>query len=218
MTDRGHAYDYPPAVTFQIHDEKVEEYAGAADFLNNSNVNAVSLQHEFGIFGGESGRHIVTLLSRLHMPVVTTLHTVLDAPTDSQRDMLGRIIGASAKLVVMAGKGREILRSVYGVPSGDIEVIPHGIPDVAFVGPQYAKARLGFSGKTVILTFGLLSPNKGIEVMIDAMPAILERCPEAVYVVLGATPPTSLPAREKSTAKSSPPAHALWASNRMSSF
>jgi glycosyltransferase involved in cell wall biosynthesis len=189
MTDRGQAYDYPPSVTLQIKDGNIEDYARAADFLNAGRFDVVCLQHEFGIFGGDAGAHILELLSRLTMPVVTTLHTVLAEPTAAQRWVMGRIVAASSKVVVMANKGRELLRSVYQVPDEKIEVIPHGIPDAAFVGPDAAKARLGFAGKSVILTFGLLSPNKGIEVVIDAMPSILKRRPDAVYVVLGATHP-----------------------------
>src|ERR1700716_3888970 len=123
------------------------------------------------------------------MPVVTTLHTVLAKPTAVQRAVMERIVEASSKVAVMANKGRELLRSVYQVPDDKIEVIPHGIPDAAFVEPEAAKRRLGFSRKPVILTFGLLSPNKGIEVMIDAMPSILKSRADAVYVVLGATHP-----------------------------
>ena len=189
MTDHGQAYDYPPEVARQIRDDNIGEYWRAADFLNAGRFDVVCLQHEFGIFGGEAGGHIVELLSRLTMPVVTTLHTVLAEPTAAQRTVLERIVEASSKVVVMANKGRELLGSVYQVPDEKIEVIPHGIPDVAFVASDAAKAKLGFSGRSVILTFGLLSPNKGIEVMIDAMPSIIRRRPDAVYVVLGATHP-----------------------------
>jgi glycosyltransferase involved in cell wall biosynthesis len=189
MTDHGQAYDYPSSVAFQIKDDNIEEYLRAADFLNAGRFDTVCLQHEFGIFGSEAGAHILVLLSRLTMPVVTTFHTVLAKPTANQRAVMERIVEASSKLVVMANKGRDLLRSVYQVPDDKIEVIAHGIPDVAFVGPDAAKAKLGFGGKSVILTFGLLSPNKGIEVMIDAMPSILKRRPDAAYVVLGATHP-----------------------------
>jgi glycosyltransferase involved in cell wall biosynthesis len=189
MTDHGQAYEYPAAVALQVKDGNIDEYARAADFLNGGRFDAVCLQHEFGIFGGEAGAHILALLSRLTMPVVTTLHTVLAEPTAVQRAVLERIVEASSKIVVMAKKGRELLRSVYWVPDDKIEVIAHGIPDVAFVGSDAAKAKLGFGGRSVILTFGLLSPNKGIEVMIDAMPSILKRRADAVYVVLGATHP-----------------------------
>jgi glycosyltransferase involved in cell wall biosynthesis len=189
MTDRGQVYDYPSSVAWQIKDGNIEDYVHAADFLNAGRFDVVSLQHEFGIFGGEAGAHVLELLSRLTMPVVTTLHTVLASPTAVQRAVMARIVAASSKVVVMANKGRELLRSVYHVPNEKIEVIAHGIPDAAFVGPDAAKGTLGFGGKSVILTFGLLSPNKGIEVVIDAMPSILKRSPDAVYVVLGATHP-----------------------------
>jgi glycosyltransferase involved in cell wall biosynthesis len=189
MTDRGRRYDYPSTVRLEIEDGRTEDYVQAADFLNGGGFDVVSLQHEFGIFGGEAGSHIVTLLSRLAVPVVTTLHTVLAAPTPAQRGVLDQIVDASSRVVVMAEKGRELLRSIYRVPPEKIAVIPHGIPDVAYGDPELAKTELGFDGRAVILTFGLLSPNKGIEVMIDAMPSILTRCANAVYVVLGATHP-----------------------------
>jgi glycosyltransferase involved in cell wall biosynthesis len=189
MTDHGNVYEYPSTVGFQINDDYLEDYIDAAEFLNGRQFEAVSLQHEFGIFGGPSGSHIMALLSRLTMPIVTTLHTVLSEPTRGQRDVIGRIVEASSKVVVMAEKGRELLRSVYHIPDEQIEVIPHGIPEFAFVEPEMAKAKFGFSNRAVILTFGLLSPNKGIEVMIDAMPSILKTRPDVVYVVLGATHP-----------------------------
>jgi glycosyltransferase involved in cell wall biosynthesis len=189
MNDHGQTYDYPASVAFQIKDDTIEDFVHAADFLNASRFDAVCLQHEFGIFGGNAGAHILELLSRLTMPVVTTLHTVLAKPTAVQRAVMARIVETSSKIVVMANKGRELLRSVYQVPDDKIEVIAHGIPDFPFVAPDAAKAKLGFSGRSVVLTFGLLSPNKGIEVMIDAMPSILKRRADAVYVVLGATHP-----------------------------
>ena len=189
MTDPGHVYDYPPAVRFQVHDDKIDDYVQAADFLNRSDVDVVCLQHEYGIFGGASGCNIIELLSRLKMPLVTTLHTVLRTPNPSQRNVMRRIINASAKLVVMSEKGQELLRSVHGVPASSIEIIPHGIPDFPFLETHHAKAKFGFSGRKVILTFGLLSPSKGIETVIDAMPGIIKSCPDVVYVVLGATHP-----------------------------
>ncbi len=189
MTDHGHAYDYPSVVRLEVNDARIKDYAHAADVLNAGRFDVVCLQHEFGIFGGEAGAHIMALLSRLNMPIVTTFHTVLSEPTPAQRHVFNRIVGASARVVVMAKKGRQLLRSVYRTPAEKIEVIPHGIPDFPFVEPDQAKARLGFSGRAVILTFGLLSPNKGVEVMIDAMPSILKRRADAIYVVLGATHP-----------------------------
>ena len=189
MNDHGQTYDYPGSVAFQIKDDSVEDYVRAAAFLNAGRFDVVCLQHEFGIFGGEAGSHILELLSRLKMPVVTTLHTVLAKPGATQRAVMERLVEISSKIVVMARKGQELLRSVYGVADDKIEVVAHGIPEFPFVEPDAAKATLGFGGKPVILTFGLLSPNKGIEVMIDAMPSILQRRPDAVYVVLGATHP-----------------------------
>ncbi len=189
MTDHGHVYDYPPEVRLAIADNNRDDYIHAADVLNAGNFDVACLQHEFGIFGGEDGDHIVALLSRLKMPIVTTLHTVLAEPSLGQRRVLNEIIDLSAKVVVMAEKGRTLLSKVYHVPADKIEVVPHGIPDMPFSEPAVAKADLGFDGRSVILTFGLLSPNKGIEVMIDAMPLILESRPDAVYVILGATHP-----------------------------
>lgn len=192
MTNHGQSYDYPRVVRCEIADDRIEDYGRAADFLNAGGFDAISLQHEFGIFGGVAGGHIMALLSRLTMPIVTTLHTVLAEPTDAQRSVLGKIINVSSKVVVMAEKGRDLLRTVYQVPAEKIELIAHGIPDFPFVEPDQAKAALGFADKAVILTFGLLSPNKGIEFVIDAMPAILKSRPDAVYVVLGATHPNLL--------------------------
>jgi glycosyltransferase involved in cell wall biosynthesis len=189
MTDPGRSYDYPPVVRLQIHDDVIAEYIQAAEFLNKERFDVVCLQHEYGIFGGEAGRNIIELLSLLEMPVVTTLHTVLAEPTPVQRDVMRQIIDASTKTIVMAEKGRKLLRSVHDVPARKIELIPHGIPEFPFLETHHAKAKLNFVGKTVILTFGLLSPSKGIETVIDAMPEIIRSCSNAVYVVLGATHP-----------------------------
>ena len=189
MNDDRRAYDYPPEVKFQIRDDVLGDYTQAADFLNSEKYDVVSLQHEFGIFGGDAGAHILTLLARLDAPVVTTFHTVLSHPTPAQHNVLRKIAELSSAVVVMAEKARELLRTVYEVPLEKIEVVPHGIPDFPYVEPDLAKVKLGFNGKSVILTFGLLSPNKGIEVVIDAMPLILKSRPDAVYVVLGATHP-----------------------------
>ncbi len=189
MTNPNAHYDYPTAVRYEIHDDQVADYIDAATALNKSKTDVVSLQHEYGIFGGESGGFILELLGRLRMPVVTTLHTILPNPSRSQKAVMDQIIAASSRLVVMSEKGHEFLRSVHDVPASNIDVIPHGIPDFPLRDPEFAKSKFGFSGKTVVLTFGLLSPGKGIETVIDAMPGILRSCPNAVYVVLGATHP-----------------------------
>jgi glycosyltransferase involved in cell wall biosynthesis len=189
MNDGGQSYDYPSIVRMQVTDGKLKDYVHAADALNAGHFDAVSLQHEFGIFGGDAGANVLALLSRLNMPVVTTLHTVLSAPSPIQRRVLTDIAGISSRVVVMAEKAKDLLVSIYDVRGEKVEVIPHGIPDVPYASPDEAKLKLGFDGRPVILTFGLLSPNKGIEVMIDAMPAVLRTAPSAVYVVLGATHP-----------------------------
>ena len=189
MTDSDRTYDYPSAVRFEVHDEAICDYIGAAAFLNDAGFDVVSLQHEYGIFGGEAGGNIIELLSRLQMPIVTTLHTVLAKPTRSQRDVMRQIIDKSAKVVVMAEKARALLLSVHEVAPRKIEVIPHGIPDFPFLETHHAKAKFDFTGRMIILTFGLLSPNKGIEIMLDAMPEIIKSSPNALYVILGATHP-----------------------------
>jgi glycosyltransferase involved in cell wall biosynthesis len=189
MNDDRRAYDYPAEVRFHIRDDAIEDYTQAADFLNSQKYDVVSLQHEFGIFGGEAGAHVLALLARLDMPVVTTCHTVLSHPTPAQHNVIRKIAELSSMMVVMAEKARELLHTVYDIPVEKIEVISHGIPDFPFVEPDLAKVKLGFTAKPVILTFGLLSPNKGIEVVIEAMPLILKSRSDAVYVVLGATHP-----------------------------
>jgi glycosyltransferase involved in cell wall biosynthesis len=192
MTETGAEYEYPREVLFDIREDIIGNYAQAAEFLNSADVDVVSLQHEYGIFGGDAGNNILKLLSRLEIPIVTTLHTVLTEPTPMQRTVMDQLVRRSAKIVVMAEKGRELLQSVNDVPAQMIEVIPHGIPDFPFLDSTCGKDKLGLKGKTVILTFGLLSPNKGVETMIDAMPRIIGACPNAVYVVLGATHPNLL--------------------------
>lgn len=188
MTDTGGCYDYPSPV-IEVRDNCVEDYAGAAQLLNSDDFDVACLQHEYGIFGGEAGGHIVELLTRLHMPIVTTLHTVLAKPTTAQYLVMERILEWSAKIIVMADKGAQLLRSVHKVAPSKIEIIPHGIPEFPFCDTRAVKAKMGFDRKAVILTFGLLSPSKGIETVIDAMPKIVKSCPNAIYVVLGATHP-----------------------------
>jgi glycosyltransferase involved in cell wall biosynthesis len=189
MNDDGHDYDYPASVGWQIREQQPQDYQSAARFLNAGQYDVVSLQHEFGIFGGEAGSHLLPLLTQLNMPIVTTLHTVLAEPSAVQGRVLSQIVELSTTVIVMAEKGRELLQTVYKVPQEKIRVIPHGIPDRAYVDPAVQKLARGFAGRSVILTFGLISPNKGIEIMIDAMPEILRSRPDAVYVVLGATHP-----------------------------
>jgi glycosyltransferase involved in cell wall biosynthesis len=187
MNDTGRRHAYPSRVRFEIAESDLASYRRAADFLNVNTVDVVCVQHEYGIFGGKAGSHVLALLRELRMPIVTTLHTILAAPTLVQRAAMDELARLSQRLVVMSAHGAAMLRDVHAVPEEKIDLIPHGIPNVP-VAP-HAKDQLGVAGKSVLLTFGLLSPDKGIEHVIDALPAILERYPETVYVVLGATHP-----------------------------
>ena len=187
MNDVGRHHAYPPAVRFEVTENDLTSYQRAADFLNVSTVDVVSLQHEYGIFGGRAGQMVLSLLADLRMPVVTTLHTILAAPDAAQRRVMDEIIRYSERLVVMSQHGAKLLEDVHGVPAASIDVIPHGIPEFMLAAGD--KDRLGVAGKTVILTCGLLSPDKGIEDVIDALPAILAVHPDTVYLVLGATHP-----------------------------
>ncbi len=189
VNDVGSGYAYPPRVRFELAEKDIVSYRSAADFLNINNVDVVCLQHEYGIFGGRAGSHILTLLRDLRMPIVTTLHTVLRDPNPDQRRVLEEIASLSDRLVVMSHRASEFLQEIYRVPGEKIDVIPHGIPDVPFVDPAFYKDRFGVEGRTVLLTFGLLSPNKGIENVISALPDILAKHPRVVYIILGATHP-----------------------------
>jgi glycosyltransferase involved in cell wall biosynthesis len=185
-------YEYPEVVRFEIEEQDLPSYMRAADFLNMNNVDIVCLQHEFGIYGGPAGSHILAMLRELRMPVVTTLHTVLRDPSAQQRSVMQGLIALSTRLVVMVDRGRQMLRDIYQVPLAKIDLIPHGIPDVGFVDPTYFKDQFGVEGRVVLLTFGLLSPNKGIEYVLNALPSILAEFPNVVYIVLGATHPNEL--------------------------
>ena len=192
VNDIKDGYEYPEVVRFEIEEQDLSSYLRAADFLNISNVDMVCLQHEFGIFGGPVGGHILAFLRELRMPVVATLHTLLREPRADQRRVMQELISLSTRLVVMAERGRQMLQEIYNAPPSKIDLIAHGIPDVGFVDPTYFKDQFGVEGKVVLLTFGLLSPNKGIENVLNALPDILSEFPEVVYIVLGATHPNEL--------------------------
>ncbi|MBM3313709.1 glycosyltransferase, partial [candidate division WOR-3 bacterium] len=189
MNDTAEGYDYPDRVAFEVAQNDLDEYRQLADFLNLGRVNLVCIQHEYGIFGGPAGSHLLLTQRRLRMPVVTTLHTVLREPNELQRQVLTEVCQHSDRLVVMSERSRQYLEEVYGVPNAKIDLIPHGIPDMPFVDPNYYKDLFGVEGRRVVLTFGLLSPNKGIENVIHALPAVIARYPDAVYLVLGVTHP-----------------------------
>jgi glycosyltransferase involved in cell wall biosynthesis len=189
VNDGDSTYAYPERVQFEIREDDVTSYRGAADFLNARNVELVCLQHEFGIFGGKSGSHITELLKYLKMPVLTTLHTVLREPNLDQRVAMHKIATRSERLVVMSQYSARVLQEVFNVPSEKIDLIPHGIPDLPFEQPDVHKRMISWQEKTVLLTFGLLSPNKGFESVIQAMPRILSSHRNVVYVIAGATHP-----------------------------
>ncbi len=189
VNDVETGYAYPTRVRFELAEKDIDSYRRAADFLNINNVDLVCLQHEYGIYGGQAGSHVLAILRELRMPIVTTLHTILNSPTPSELRVLEEIAALSDRLVVMSSRGVEFLQEVYGVPPEKIDHIPHGIPDVPFVDPSFYKDLFGVEGKIVLLSFGLLSASKGIENVISALPAILAKHPNVVYIILGATHP-----------------------------
>jgi glycosyltransferase involved in cell wall biosynthesis len=189
VNDLKGGYEYPREVRFEIEEQDLSSYQRAADFLNISNADVVCVQHEFGIYGGPAGSHLLALLRELRMPVVTTLHTLLRNPTSDERRVMQELIARSTRLVTMTERGRQMLREIYQTPPAKIDLIPHGIPDMPFVDPNYYKDQFGVEGRLVLLTFGLLSPNKGIEHVLNALPPILAEFPNVVYIVLGATHP-----------------------------
>ena len=189
VNDAHSSYAYPQRVQFTVNAEDLSSYRAAANFLNDSRVDVVCLQHEYGIFGGESGRHVLCFLQHLKMPVVTTLHTVLCKPDLDQQIILEEIAARSARLVVMSQHSAQFLQNVFRVPARKVALIPHGIPDMPFVDPDVSKEHFALTGKTVLLTFGLLSTNKGFENVIRALPRILATHPDVVYVIAGATHP-----------------------------
>jgi len=189
VNDNESGYAYPPRVRFEMAEKDIHSYRRAADFLNINNIDIVCLEHEYGIFGGRAGSHILALLQELRMPIVTTLHTVLKEPDPHQLRVLKEIAALSDRLVVMSDRGVHFLQEIYGVSKDKIDLIPHGIPDVPFVDPSFHKDKFGVEGKVVLLSFGLLSANKGIENVISALPAVLAKHPNVVYMILGATHP-----------------------------
>jgi glycosyltransferase involved in cell wall biosynthesis len=189
VNDTEEGYAYPARVRFELSEDNLASYRQAADFLNFSNIDLVCLQHEYGIFGGRAGGHILEFLRRLQMPVATTLHTVLRDPNPDQRAVMEEVATLSDRMIVMSQHSAEILQEVFRVPIDKIDLIPHGIPDLPFTDPNFYKDQFGTEGKDVLLTFGLLSPNKGIENVIQALPKILSRHSNVTYMIAGATHP-----------------------------
>ena len=189
VNDTEAGYDYPSRVRWSLAQDDVKSYQEAAEFLNFNNIDMVCLQHEYGIFGGPAGSHILLLLRGLKMPVVTTLHTVLREPNPDQVIVMEEIAELSDRLIVMSELSSQFLQEIYKVPVSKIDMVPHGVPDLPFLDPNFYKDRFGVEGKAVLLTFGLLSPNKGIENVIQALPRILSKHSNVAYIVAGATHP-----------------------------
>jgi glycosyltransferase involved in cell wall biosynthesis len=189
MNDRPEGYEYPESVRFQINQDRLNEYGLAADFLNMRNPDVVCLQHEYGIFGGQRGSFIIELARNLNVPLITTLHTILKDPSPQEHQIITQLAEISATLVVMSERSAELVRDVYQVPATKIELIHHGILDVPFLEIDPCRNKVAASDKTMILTFGLLSPGKGIEYMVDALPEIISSHPDVLYFVVGATHP-----------------------------
>jgi glycosyltransferase involved in cell wall biosynthesis len=189
VNDTEQGYDYPARVRWSLTQDEVKSYEDAAEFLNFNNIDMVCLQHEYGIFGGPAGSHILHLMRALKMPVVTTLHTVLREPNPDQRMVMAEIAELSDRLIVMSQLSSQFLQESFKVPGSKIDMVPHGVPDLPFLDPNFYKDRFGVEGKAVLLTFGLLSPNKGIENVIQALPQILAKHTNVAYIVAGATHP-----------------------------
>jgi glycosyltransferase involved in cell wall biosynthesis len=189
VNDTEEGYDYPARVRWSLVQDDAASYEQAAQFLNFNNIDMVCLQHEYGIFGGEAGSHILHLLRGLKMPVVTTLHTVLREPNPDQLMVMEEIAELSDRLIVMSQLSSQFLQEIFRVPGSKIGMVPHGVPDLPFLDPNFYKERFGVEGKAVLLTFGLLSPNKGIENVIQALPQILSKHKNVAYIVAGATHP-----------------------------
>jgi glycosyltransferase involved in cell wall biosynthesis len=189
VNDTEQGYEYPARVRWSLAQDDLKSYRDAAEFLNFNNIDMVCLQHEYGIFGGPAGSHILELLRGLKMPLVTTLHTVLREPNPDQLMVMKEIAELSDRLIVMSELSSQFLQEIFKVPGSKIDMVPHGVPDLPFLDPNYYKDRFGVEGKAVLLTFGLLSPNKGIENVILALPQILSKHKNVAYIVAGATHP-----------------------------
>ncbi len=192
MNDKPEGYTYSEKVRFEINQNKLTDYSVAAQFLNISQTDIVCVQHEYGLFGGPAGSHLLKLLGDLRMPVVTTLHTVLKDPAPEYRAVMDKLSDLSDKLVVMSHKASDFLKDIYAVSEDKIVFIHHGIPDTPFIDSSFYKDKFGVEGRKVLLTFGLLSPNKGIENVLQALPTVIKKHPDVVYIILGATHPNIL--------------------------
>lgn len=189
MVDPGNTYRFPESVTRVIAQEERTSYRAAARAIEWSGADLIWVQHEFGIYGGPAGSYLLDLLDSTTAPLMVTLHAVLDSPNDEQRAVMKQLAKRASLFIVMVSGAAKILQSSYDIPASRTLVIPHGVPDRPLIEPQVARRHLGFEDRPTVLTFGLLSPGKGIETMIRAMPSILDQCPSALYSIVGATHP-----------------------------
>ena len=189
MNDRGQAHDYPAAVVAAIAQDDIASYRQAAETILRRGTDLIWVQHEFGIFGGPAGHHLLTILEAAPLPLILTLHTVLAEPSVEQRLVMERLLRRASLVIVMAQRAESILRATYGEQVGAVAVVPHGIPDRPYEEPALVRRCQGWEDRPTIMTFGLLSPDKGIEAMIRAMPAIVKACPDIAYRIVGATHP-----------------------------
>ena len=188
-SDDFEEYDYPTEVKFKVRQEHQKDYIKAAEYINNSDVGACIIQHEFGIYGGESGVYLLPLIERLNKPLITILHTVLREPSFMQQIIIREIAKQSSKIVVMSRRAVDFLKNIYNIPEEKIQLIEHGVPHLEPAENNPVKNLPSFKNKRVLFTFGLISRNKGLETVIKALPAIVENHPDVMYVVLGNTHP-----------------------------
>ncbi|NCQ56206.1 glycosyltransferase, partial [Candidatus Parcubacteria bacterium] len=192
LTELSH-FPYPDKVILQISQPREEDYVNTANKLNQlKEVKLVSIQHEFGIFGGKYGSHLLPFMKKLQKPIVTTFHAVLPAPDEKMRNIVQSIMKYSKGIIVMTHSSKEILKNDYGLDPDRIQVIPHGIHHVPYRISERAKSALGFSGKLILSTFGFLSPGKGVEYVIEALPKAVEKFPNVRFLIAGVTHPVVL--------------------------
>ncbi len=189
MNDTSEGYDYGKDVCFSVREKHRDDYRRVADYINLSPIDVVSLQHEFGIYGGEEGSYILYLMGKLKKPVITTLHTIVREPTPVMEKTLKQVCELSSKVVVISPRGEKMLREIYGIPKEKITMIHHGTHDVPFLDSSFYKEQFKAVGRQILLTFGLVDDNKGLEYAINALPAVVEKFPNLLYIILGATHP-----------------------------
>ncbi len=189
VSDDGHNYKYPPEVSFIVNQNNHVDYISAANYMNNNKTDACILEHEFGIFGGESGIYILSLVNKLEIPLIVTFHTVIREPTQIQKVIVKELSNKAFKVIVMSKKAVKFLREIYNIPKDKIEIIDHGVPVGKAFEREIIRKKLNFENKTVLFTFGLLNRNKGIETVIKALPEVVEKHKDIIYIVLGNTHP-----------------------------